>query len=647
MARYASIASGSVAKEIVYSGWESSQKYTDATFNDAMTFLDGIIDVSQSLNNVPVLNEELGELSTTVSAFVTPDAPEEPDFTANFPTLETTVDLKPVNSLVVPDEPIYNVVEPAYRDIAAPKAFAEATPEGITLGTHDYPDDPGDDLLPSVPSLRELVLPGAPEEITVTFDAVLPGALESAPSAELVFTEEDYASTLLDKVNEKLLEYISGFSTGLSPEVEQQIWDRARRRTSIATRRLIGQNERYYSASGWDMPGGDLTNKNYQAEQDAVNADIDESRSIAIAQANLEQQNFQFAFTTATQIEGILIGNSNARQQRAFEVARYAVQAAIELYGLKVTEFNANIQAYIAQSQVYSERIRAELSKVELYKAKLDGQRLISQLNEQDISIYREQINAVLAIYELYKTKLDAVKTKLQGDEVKLRQVETDINIFESSIRAKQLDYENFKIENDVELTKNEIFKSRNEAYNNQVDAFKSLTEARKVKQDADIEINQTIPLAAFKEKSEATRTLVQAESARLQSLTDVLKSRSDLYDSKVRAQTSKVETEVKTQEQDIRQLVAKSEIRIESVKANIASLLSETELLLEAAKAGAQVSSQLAAASLSTVSLSAGINDNKSSNSSVSDSTSNSSSTSHSNSATLENGILGRAPQA
>jgi hypothetical protein len=618
------------ASDIVLDGWNSSTKYTNTTFTTAIDFLNNIADISDQVGNVPTINEELGQVTSVVSDFQKPDKPETLDVISNFPSVDTTLELTNVDALVVPASPVLDAEAPTIREIGAPSSFNKTAPTAPTIPTRNYPDAPTTDL-PSVPTVRELTLPNAPSMIDISFTGSLPAALASAPSAHFAFTESDYASTLLDKINEKLLSFISGFSTGLSPDVEQQIWDRARRRTSIAVRRLKAQNERYWSAAGWDMPGGDLQNKNYEAEQEAVNQDITESRSIAIAQADLEQKNLQFSFTTATQIETILIQHADNVNQRALEAAKYAVQAAIELYGLKVTEFNANIEAYKAQAQVYRDRIQGELAKVELYKAKLDGQKLIGELNQQDIAIYREQINAVLAVYELYKSKLEAVKTQLQGDELLLNQFESQIKSFDSEIKSKALEYDNFKIQNEVELTKNEVYKSRIAAYSEQVNAFKSLVDARKIKQDADIEVNQRIPLEVFKQKSESIRTLVQAESERLKSLTETAKVRSEIYDTETKAESARIEAEVSVQENEIKKLIAQSNIKIESLKANVSSFLATMELLSDAAKSGAQVASQLAAASLSSVNLSASIGEsnNTSSSTSISESSSSSVSTS------------------
>ena len=615
------------ATELVLAGWATSTQYANSTFNTSLSFLNNIADISNSLSDLPSINEELGELTTNVSQFIKPVKPDDIDITPNFPTIETEVELTDVAAFEIPDEPTFNVVAPDSKTLVSPSPFNEDAPITPLLATREYPDAP-EESIPTIPTLRELTLPDAPDQIDIVFDAKLPSVLEAAPSVDFTFTEQEYNTELLDKLNERLLSFISGFSTGLDPAVEQQIWDRHRRRVSVSTRKLKSSSERYFAASGWSVPGGDLLNKNFEAEQESLNQDAEASKDIMIAQAELEQKNLQFSFGMAAQIEQTLTTLANSVQQRKFEAAKYSIQAAIELYGLKVSEFNANIEAYIAQSKVYAERIRAELSKVELFKAELDGQKLISEINQQDIDIYRETINSVLALYELYKTKLEAVKTQIGGDELVIKQFESEINAFESKIRAKSLQYDNFKIENDVELTKNEIYKSRTSAYKEQVDALNSIANIRKIKQDSDIKIGQEIPLEVFKEKSQSARILVQAESERLKALTDVLKTKTEVFNIETEAEKSKVESEVSIRDQDLKELIAKSDIRIESLKGSLTAAISKQELLIQAAIAGGQISSNLAAASLSTVNLSSSISESDSESNSTSASVSSSIST-------------------
>jgi hypothetical protein len=68
-----------------------------------------------------------------------------------------------------------------------------------------------------------------------------------------------------------------------------------------------------------------------------------------------------------------------------------------DLFNARITGYNATIQAYLADAQVYRTRIEAETRKVELYKAQIDAQKLVGDINQQLVAMYREQINAQMA----------------------------------------------------------------------------------------------------------------------------------------------------------------------------------------------------------------------------------------------------------
>jgi len=611
--------------------WDSAQQTATDTYNTAAQYFTNLTDETvDSLNSIVDIDEYLGEVTRIVSDYSAPLAPVSEDIVTNFPTFDNTLETKPVDDLIVPLVPEFTDEAPAINVIDAPSKLTTQAPTATPIQEFAYPDTPNEEL-PLAPTLREITLPVAPDIIEVTFDALLPDNLEDAPDVTFNYLENDYSTSLLDEVNAKLLEYVSGFSTGLKPEVEQAIWDRGRDRTNAAADRAVVNQKRIWSASGWDIPGGDLVENISQAEQEAIQANITESRNIAVSQAELEQKNFQFSFTQAVQLESQLLTYSNSVNQRAFEAAKYVVQSAIDIYGLKVTGFNAKIQAYGIQASVYSDRIRAELSKVELFKALLDGQKLVSELNGQDIANYTAQISAVLALFELYKSELEGVKIKLDGERLKIQSFESEIKAFESEVRAKDTEYNGYKTANDAELVKVELFKSLSDVYKNKIDAYKTTVSAEVEKKNIELEVSQKVPVEVYKVESDAFKTAVDAESSRISTQLRELEVAAGIYDSKVKGEVSRVDAEVKVQKNEIDKLVAESNIRVESLKANVSKALSIAEIISTELQTGARVASQLAASAMSVINLSDSVSRSKSQSESTSNSTSSSISTSHS----------------
>lgn len=583
-------------------------------------FSDLIIRLEQKLGE---LMTEVDGISTTgildytplsvVDGFISPARPELEVIDATFPSApDANLSIGTVAGLVIDDVPILSAVEPVINTIVAPTKFTKAAPVATPLTDRAFPDKPGY-ALPTAPTARILTLPTAPNLINIEFAGVLPTALAAPPNVEFSFTEQEYQSILNNELKAKLLNLVLNVAqTGLNPAIEQQIWDRSRERTRATTQGVIDNINRMYARAGWSLPQGDQIKSIYKAQEQQSVADITESRSIAIAQADLEQKNFQFAFTQALALEGQLLNLHNSAQQRAFDSAKYAVEALINLYQIQATYFNAGVTLYTAQAQVYRDRIQGELSKLEVYKTELEGQKLIGELNAQDVANYTAQIQAVVAVFGLYKDELEAVKIQLEGDGLKVQQFEANIRAFSEEIKAKGLEYDGYKAEQSGEEIKANMYNALVGAFGKRIDAFTSVNDAKVKKLDADIKVNIDVPLKIFEQQNINYKTQVEAIAARLDGLSSLNKVNSEIYKTDVEAESSKIGAQVSVQKQESDLEIKKREMYTEALKANIATFLAQKEMFLGTLKTMAQMKAQLVSAFGSNVNYSAGLSDTR-----------------------------------
>jgi len=594
-----------------------AQTRSDELFEDMQQQLRKMLDLIDTISNIPIITTTMGEPNATVSPFIQPATPVEPDVTPNFPSAPAGPVTGSVGTITLSTAPTFTATEPTINNITPPSALSKTAPAAIVLPDRDVPVAPSD-ALPVAPTARELTLPSAPSIIAINFDGVIPGALAPPPTTQFNWTNQSYQSTLLDTLKTKLYDLVlNARQTGLLPAIEQQIWDRGRERTAAEERRLKASSRRQFAALGWNMPQGDEYLLLRDSAEKAVTNDITESRSIAIAQAELEQKNLQFSIQSAISLEGELIDLHNAEQQRLFEAARYTIEAAIQLYGLEVSYFNANVTMYETQARVFQARIQAQLTQVEVYKAQLEGQRLISDLNRQDIDIYRAKIDAVVATFELYKSKLEGVKILLESDSLKLQQFEASVRTFAEEVRAKSLEYEGYRAQLDGEKIKVDMYNGLSSAFRNTIEGFKIETDAKIAKQNSDIKIAYDVPLQISLQQTEIFKSVIAAESGRLKSLTDIFETRGSVFENLVKGEASRVEAEVSIYENEVKKLIASANINIEALKASLSTLLTKTEMVIGVQKTIAQIEAQLLASYSSAVSYSAGIN----STSSISDS--------------------------
>jgi len=600
--------------------------------------LDYLQDVLAQITNLPAITGAiLPPIVNQVDPYIVQVKPDRAVIDAVYPNAPPDAVLGAVADLVIDDVPVLSTAEPVFNPVAPPTKFTKSAPVATAIPDRTFPDAPGY-TLPTVPVARVLTLPTAPSLLTVNFEGILPTALASPPNVDFVFTEQDYQSMLLDGLNDKLLNLVLNTQqTGLSPAIEQQIWDRGRERTAAVTQGAIDNIDRMFARSGWTLPQGDQVRSIYKAQEQQTAEDIAESRSIAIAQADLEQKNFQFAFTQALGLETQLINLHNSTQQRAFDAAKYLIEAAISLYQVQVAYFNGNVTLYTAQAQVYRDRIQGELVKLEIYKTELEGQKLINELNAQDVVRYTAQIEAVVAIFGLYKDELEAVKIQIEADGLKVQQFEANIRAFAEEIHAKALEYDGYKTELSGEEIKATTYKAVVEGFGKRIDAFTSVTDARVKKLDSDIKVNIDTPLKILAQQTEVYKTQTQAKTAEIEGLTTIYKTDAEVYDISVKGEGTRINAQVSVQEAEINYNTKQAELAIEVAKANITTMLAQKELSIGTIKAIAQLLSQLVAAYGSTVNLSAGISGTGHVSDTVSHSTSHNSIFPHAESSSTE----------
>lgn len=615
------------AGDLVRDGWSDAQGYATSAFNTAVEYLGELENIGNQLVDIPDVTVDMLPITTPVPNFVIPDAITRPDLTPQFPNSPTEPTLYDVPALALPNAPEFTAALPDIDlNITPPSPLTEIPPSAPELNAIVLPDDPSY-TLPDVPSLLAINLPAAPiltiPEFTDSLDD-----LANPPSGSLSFIEPTYSSTLLDGLKEFLEDWVRGAATGLDPDVEQAIWNRAREREDVNAVRGIDTARNNYAGRGFAVPMGAMQIAIMNVMQDAVNKSSGLSREIMVKQAELEQQNRQFAVTTGVQLEGQLLTYSNQVAQRAYEVANAVLRATIDLYQVTVSGYNAKVQAFATKAQVWRQRVEVELSNLEIYKAELEAQKLIGELNVQNVEIYKALLQGVLANVEAYKAQVEAANVKSSINRNIIDTFVARIQAFGELVRAKAVEYDGFASQIKAEVSKADVFKAQADAFKSQVDGYAAMTNAKVSEQGALIKVNQELPLELFQQRVSAFEKLVSAEASRLASLTNAYETDGRVFTSQVQAEASRVNAESDIFRSEVQYVLGDANAQTEVAKANISKMTSALQLLIESIKSGASVSAQLAASALSAVNLSG----------SISDGSSVSSSTTHSNSMTNNN---------
>jgi hypothetical protein len=498
-----------------------------------------------------------------------------------------------------PDPTINFPVVPSPLNLMAPvKDFV------IDLST-SFPTAPIT-TLPPVPTFISLNLPTAPSLFLPIFDIYFPTSTLTIPTINFSFFENPYSDALLTSVKNELLIRLQG-GTGLNPVVEAAIWNRGRdreQRASLQAERSLLIDR---SSSGFSRPPGAVMAALEQVVQETQSKIIDLSREIMIKQAELEQENIKTTIQQTIALEDILMREHNNLINRSFEVAKYIQELSMDIFKLEVSLYNTKVEAYKSFTVAYTAKVQAELAKIEIYKGQLEGQKLISDINEQSIRIYVAQIDAVKTNVSVYTAMVNAVSEKLKAEAVKVEVFKSEIEAYSEQVKSKAVEYSSYSEQVKAEGLKVDVFDSQVKAFTSRIQGYAASTDAKTKILGAEVSIEE-LKIKKYQTDIDAFIKQVQADQIVYSSAVDLYKGQAEMYLADVGLDKARAELALKDSENVITQNKYSADISIQNAQINVEAYKAAYLAQLEAKKAAGTIYSQLAASALSGINVSASV---------------------------------------
>lgn len=599
--------------ELVSMGWSNSQIYARDALTEASNFL-ALLEAATVAANIPDANVTITPPTVLDATFTLPAQPLDPNIILGDVNPPPELNLGALATLEIPEEPEFLAAYPAVSLPAVPLPLDVAAPGNApSFTTPALPTAP-DELLPDVPTLRELSLPTSPVITLPEFEGVAPLDNIGDLVADFSYEETPYSSTLLTSVSDKLLYDIENGTAGLPVAIEVAIWDRARSRDNVEALRTKQAAVNEFAKRGFSVPNGALAARLQQAEEEAAAKSSTVSRDAAINQAERALQQMQFALTTAVQSEGQLLSYSSQVAQRALEAATTMAQIGIQVFNAKVQAYVARVQAYSAYAEVFRAKTAAELAKLELYKSEIEAQKLIGDINNQALDAYRAQLQGIQTIADIYKTEIEAAAVEASIQKLALDAFRATVESYTAQVQAKQLEYEGYATQIEGELTKIRLFEGEVNAYSSRVDAYKALIDGRAIAVNADLSVDK-LQIDKYSADISAYQSRVQAETQIASVQADVFESTVRAYSAEVAGQSELSRSQTEINIANTRNSAIHSEVMLKQADVNIQKALNSTNATLRAMADGATVSAQLAASALTAVNVSAGISGSDSTN--------------------------------
>ena len=525
-------------------------------------------------------------------------------------------------NLIAPSLPTAPMLPEAPADPGAPVEVP--APDRPTLGVYNPPDVDVDIPMPEYtdmtaevpfPELRPIVLPPVPDLALddITFDADKPVFDAQVPDiADFSFDPAVYTPTFMPMVEQTVSAMING-GTGLPPEVEYSLFERAREREVELGERDVAQVTDEWASKGHRYPSGPHARRVDRARKDASYKVSQLNREQFVAHWQFQLEQLRTALTTAIAGEEVLMRVFMDGENLRFQAAKFRLDMAIQIFNAFVAKYQAEVGMYQAEITVYRERIQAEMAKLELYNAQLRGQQLIGELNAQDVQIfserlralqinaeiYRTRVEAYSAQYEAVRTRIEVFKGQLESNRALVDIYEADTRAFVELIRAQQV--------------REERFNTKASIYGRQVDAWKTQYEGLLSGHQSELEVLR-FQRDAFVADSERLGRWVDGEQGRIQALSSKYQAIAQEIGARSEAERVRLQAVLGIANAALERFRAATDILLKNAEITIQSGLTASNLLLRSRETAATSYAQLAAGFTSAANINAGISDSSSS---------------------------------
>ena len=585
----------SSAAEIVNDKYDRSIELADAATSAVEGFQDAL---NNSIYSPPTVSVQWQTLPA-------PNLPPVPDMPA-LPDIDLDI---PANMPGALDATMGDVQIDDF-DVEAPVLNFPAAPN-LTIGTAPALPEVRDVDMPDAPTI---VLPDAPEFLalqTHTFGGInlhedwldkldeIPELSIMQPVPFSYSPGAKYASQLLDNLKATLNARIQG-GTGLAPAVEQAIWDRSRDRETVLALAREQEVMRGAEALGFTLPSGVMAGQLADARREYHDKLSGLSRDIAIKQAEMEQANLQQSTALALQLESTLLDDCYKLEMLAFETAKTAADNAIAAHNAAIEHFKALLAGYQAYASAYDTVIKAELNKVEVFKALLSAEETKANINRALVERFKAEIDGAMAAVQIYQARVGAAKTLVELEGTRIQAGAEQVKAFVATVNAETAKADMYRAAVGAEGTKVEAFRALTGAYAAKVGAQAEKARVEIAKLGARVQA-KGLEWDGWKAQLSAASAEVEAAARKSSIIVDG-------YRIGATAAGAQAGVVSRVWESNIKQYEAGTSITLQAAKMNTDAVLHTNDARMEAAKVGLTTSSQRLASAWSMVGASATI---------------------------------------
>lgn len=429
----------------------------------------------------------------------------------NEPTVQ--LEMSSIPALNVASMPSSTAVAPSLQDYAPPQVLAAQAPQAPSIRTSFvFPELPDElrSLNVEAPVIGERAEPVKPQLQLSVFDKAVPAAdfqgltnlpervqevlREAVPG--LVAVLDDQVDALIRRYNpqyhsqmaaiEAQLARLMEGGTGMSPAVEAALLERAKDRDLGEYARVRETAWAEAANRGFTLPGGSLLSAITQARQGAANNIARANSDIVIKQAELEQQNLQFAITTSTGLRTTILNAALSYHQNLIQINGQALEQAKMVGGFMVQQFNTLREAYAAKLDewkaevaLYESKLKRDTMLIELFQREIDALRAMTQIDELKLSQYQKRIDALQALGNVYRLRIDAVLGEANLERLKLDMFGSQVQSYGVQVQAKGQEFQAYRAAQEGQEMKVRMYLGQISADNQKLEGWRTSISAQ------------------------------------------------------------------------------------------------------------------------------------------------------------------------
>ena len=493
----------------------------------------------------------------------------------------------------VPDISIVDPTKPLPLDIT----FDEDVP-GLVYPT--IPDAPDPDY-PDAVEMTPVVWSTIPELDFPDFSGIRPTFELIAPQIFITSGDNDYQTSLLDAIKEKLESDVVNGGTGLGAEIENDIWERNQERDALALADILEKTTNEWVARGFDFPNGMLNGMLMPLEVEYMHKRTDTSRDIAIKQAELAQANTHFAIEQGKALEQILINWANLVAERTFEASKAYTQALLAGFEAEMKKQQLLLDQYKTDASVFAELLKAEVTKLERFRIEADVNKIISDFDKNRVDSYKAQVDAIETMIKSYAQEVEAAKIIAEIQKIRMEAFKVAVEAYVARVNSKTAEYGMYTSEWNGEKTKAEVFATRVDAYGKRVESLQAETNLKIEVMKGHIEANKDI-IARYSTDAEVYKIRTANEIAAVEERLKLFGSEVTRYQVDSSMYNTQVDLSIKKYDAEIQKAMKRAELMIKEAELQLRADEYNKTLSIETLKAVATVSAHIVAGAMASI---------------------------------------------